>query len=105
MNRTIAFTLIEVDNSDAGMIGTILHYYREDSEQNNEIIRETVEEALRQHFDSDVSSIRFLYDLNFMSAENGPPIDMFVSLTDGTTYCVEVHHTWIHETFTYKTKV
>lgn len=89
--ETLAITLMEVGNSEAPNVGTIVS-----SPINNEELTQKAIQAIEHHFDGKVTSFKIQNDLSLTDLKNSPPIDIFVVINDEHEAHLEAQETWIY---------
>jgi len=89
--ETLAITLIEVGNSEAPNVGTIVS-----SPINNEELTRKAIEAIERHFDGRIVSFKIQNKLPLSEMKNSPPIDIFVVIGGENEAHLEAQETWIY---------
>jgi hypothetical protein len=89
MNK-LAITVVEVDNSEASNIGTIVG--SSESE-----LSEKLKMAVEAHFACKMTEVRIYDGLNLMSLKNSSfPIDAVVIMDDEESFRIELQETFLY---------
>lgn len=92
--KQLAITLIELNNTEAPNIGTIVSETGSDEELRTKAIK-----AIESHFDADVISLTIQDGLDFESVRSSPPLDATVvidNIGEEFEYQIELQQTWIY---------
>lgn len=92
--KQLAITLIELNNTEAPNIGTIMSETGSDKELRTKAIQ-----AIESHFDATVISLTIQDGLDFESVRNSSPLDATVvidNIGEEFEYQIELQQTWIY---------
>lgn len=94
MNKQLAITLVELNNSEAPNIGTIVSSIGDEQE----LVKKATE-AIESHFDAELKKVTIQDGLGFSDVRHSHPLDAVVELQADAlqeTYKIEIQQTWIY---------